>query len=321
MISHIKILIFALLITSCINESTTKNNTSKTKNSEKYSGPIIDMHIHAYTQNGGMFGLTHPPTLRGETYQGVKNIDEHLEATMAKFRKHNIVKAMVADGQEWHDDFPDIVLIANSKEDTSTLKIRHEAGKLQGIAEMSPFYEGILADDPSQMPYFKLAEELEIPVGFHIFPGGPNYGFHSMPEMLGGMRTYNANPLQLEKVLVEYPNLKLYIMHGGWPYIEDLKALMYAHPNVYVDIAVTNWILPQKEFNNYVKALIDAGFGNRIMYGTDQMIWPDVITVGIETVNNADFLTYEQKEDIFFDNAADFLGLKESEIKILKDNK
>ena len=110
-------------------------------------------------------------------------------------------------------------------------------------------------------------------------------------------------------------------MHGGWPYIDDVKALMYAHPNVYVDIAVTNWILPQEEFNHYVKSLMDAGFGNRIMYGTDQMVWPEVISVGIETVNNADFLTLDQKEDIFFDNAAEFLGLNETQIAELKSPK
>lgn len=314
----ITILSFYLFATSCTN--TSKINKTNDEVSERYSGPIIDMHIHAYTQDGGMFGLTHPPTLRGETFQGVKNVDEHQKRTISKFREHNIVKAVVTNGYEWYDEIPDIVLLADSDKAPDILREKFESGKLRAIAEMAPFYAGILADDPSQMPYFELAEELGIPVGFHIFPGGPNYGLHLMPEMLGGMRTYNASPLQLENVLVEYPNLKLYIMHGGWPYIEDVKALMYAHPNVYVDIAVTNWILPQEEFNQYIKSLIDAGFGDRIMYGTDQMVWPDVISVGIETVNNADFLTLEQKENIFYDNAAKFLGLSENEIKKHKGN-
>ncbi|MDH5366940.1 MAG: amidohydrolase family protein [Cyclobacteriaceae bacterium] len=308
-----------MLATSCTNESKNKATSSDSEYSEKYSGPIIDMHIHGYTQNGGMFGLTHPTTLRGETYQGAKNIEEHQKQTISKFHEHNVVKAIVTDGHEWYQDNPDIVLIADADEPLDTLRKKHELGKLQAIAEMAPFYAGILADDPSQMKYFELAQELGIPVGFHIFPGGPNYGIHTLPEILGGMRTYNANPLQLEKALAKYPNLKLYIMHGGWPYIEDLKALMYAHPNVYVDIAVTNWILPQEEFNKYLKSLIDAGFGNRIMYGTDQMVWPQVISIGIETVNNADFLTRDQKEDIFFDNAAEFLELSEAEITKLKN--
>lgn len=315
-----KLLVILILVSSCIKESKNQTCSSANENSKKYSGPIIDMHIHAYTQNGGMFGLTHPPTLRGETFVGAKNVEEHQMAVIAKFREHNIVKAVVTNGYEWFKEIPEIVLIADSDKEPALLRENFDSGKLKAIAEMSPFYAGILADDPSQIPYFKLAEELGIPVGFHIFPGGPNYGFHLMPEMLGGMRAYNASPLQLENVLVKYPNLKIYIMHGGWPYIEDLKAMMYAHPNVYIDIAVTNWILPQVEFNNYLKSLIQAGFGNRIMYGTDQMVWPDVISVGIETVNSADFLTLEQKEDIFYDNAAAFLGLSEDEIKKHKEN-
>jgi len=104
-------------------------------------------------------------------------------------------------------------------------------------------------------------------------------------------------------------------MHGGWPYTEDVKALMYMHPNVYVDIAALDWILPQEEFENYLKALINAGFGNRIIFGTDQMVWPETIDDAIESVNSAHFLTLEQKEDIFYDNAAEFLGLSDEEIK------
>ena len=41
----------------------------------------------------------------------------------------------------------------------------------------------------------------------------------------------------------------------------------------------------------------------------------DVISVGIESINNANFLTLEQKEDIFYNNAAKFLGLTDDEIK------
>ena len=304
---------FIFLLLSCNKQ--TKNQTSvDSRDSLIYRGPIIDMHIHAYAKQNPMFGMTHPQTLRKETYEGVASADEQKEKTFAKFREHNIVKAVVTNGQLWFDDAQEVILIGGADKEIDLLRKQHQEGRLQAIAEMSPFYAGILADDPSQMTYFELAQDLNIPVGFHIFPGGPNYGIHLMPQMLGGMRTYNANPLQLEKALVNYPNLKLYIMHGGWPYVEDVKALMYAHPNVYVDIAVLNWILPQEEFNLYLKSLINAGFGDRIMYGSDQMVWPDVITVGIESVNNADFLTLEQKEDIFFDNAAKFLGLSEKEI-------
>ena len=96
------------------------------------------------------------------------------------------------------------------------------------------------------------------------------------------------------------------------------KKLCRKVPNLYVDISVINWILPQEELNAYLKSLINSGFGDRIMYGSDQMVWPKVITIGVQSVNNADFLTLEQKEDIFFNNAAKFLRLSEEEILKLK---
>ena len=282
--------------------------------SQRYNGPIIDMHIHAFGEGEPLFGMTHPPTLRGKTYTGVTSAIEQKEKTLEKFRKHNIVKAVVTNGQLWSNGNEELIIIGDADKTIGALRTQFEENKLKVIAEMGPFYAGILANDSSIMPYFELAQTLNIPVGFHVLPGGPNYGIHHFPEMLGKMRVKNANPLQLEDALVKFPKLKLYIMHGGWPYIEDLKGLMYAHPNVYVDISVLNWILPQEELNNYLKSLINAGFGNRILFGTDQIVWPDTIDDAVQSVNSAHFLTIKQKEDIFYNNAAKFLGLTEAEI-------
>jgi uncharacterized protein len=303
-----KIFIFAVLLSTGCNQ-THRNKGSEYNTENVYSGPIIDMHMHAYEDGASMLGLAHPPTLRDQVFQGVETAEELKEQVLEKFREYNIVKAVVTNGQIWKTDFPDQILIADSNKPIDSLRNMYQNGQLHVIGEMSPFYAGIRANDPSQLPFFGLAEELGIPVGFHVLPGGPNYGFHHMPEMLGGMRVYNADPMQLEEVLVKFPDLKIYIMHGGWPYVEDVKALLYAHPDVYVDIAVINWILPREEMYTYLKSLINAGFGNRIMYGSDQMVWPQTIDIAIETINSADFLTIEQKEDIFYDNAAEFLGL------------
>ena len=256
-----------------------------------------------------MFGLEHPPTLRGKTYRSAKNAAHLKQEVLQRFHKYNVVKAVVTTGELWLEDAPSTILVANAAKPPSILKKQHELGYLDVIAELAPFYEGKRLDHPSIERYFKLAEELGVPIGVHIFPGGPNFGLHYLPEMLGGMRAYNASPGQIENLLVKYPQLKLYIMHGGWPFIEDLKSLLYMHPNVYVDIAVVNWILPEKEVINYILALTDSGFGDRILYGSDQMVWPDIIDDAIATINDSEALTLTQKADIFYNNAAKFLGL------------
>lgn len=302
-----------LFVLSC--NQNTHQKESDTELNEIYDGPIIDMHIHAFTDGEPLLGLTHPTTLRGQTFKGVESGQELKKQVLERFKKYHIVKAVVTDGERWINDAPDEILIAGADKPIDSLQKQFDEGKLRVIAEMAPFYAGIKASDSSQLPYFELAQKLAIPVGFHVLPGGPNSGIHLMPEMLGGMRAYNANPIQLEEVLVNFPKLKLYIMHGGWPYTEDVKALMYAHPYLYVDIAVINWILPKEECYKYIKDLVDAGFEKRIMYGSDQMVWPQTIDVGIETINSADFLTLKQKENIFYNNAAEFLGLSDEEIK------
>ena len=314
----LSILIISLLLFSFSCKQNSSSEKQAVLNNVVYDGPIIDMHLHAYDDTP-ILGQTHPPTLRNQTFEGAETAEALKQQVLERFQKYHIVKAVVADGEHWLADAPDQILVASANHPIDSLQKRFDEGHLKAIAEMAPFYGNIRADHPSQLPYFELAEKLGIPVGFHVLPGGPNYGFHIMPQMLGGMRAYNAEPMQLEDVLVKFPNLKLYIMHGGWPYVEDVKALLYAHPNVYVDIAVLNWILLKEECYNYLKSLMDAGFGNRIMYGTDQMVWPQTMDVGIETINSAEFLSYEQKEDIFYDNAATFLGFTESEIQAHKN--
>lgn len=54
---------------------------------------------------------------------------------------------------------------------------------------------------------------------------------------------------------------------------------------------------------------MEAGLGKRLMFGSDQMEWPEAIGLGVEAVEAADFLSADQKRDIFYNNAARFLRL------------
>ena len=59
---------------------------------------------------------------------------------------------------------------------------------------------------------------------------------------------------------------------------------------------------------------MDAGLGKRLMFGSDQMQWPEAIDDAVEAIESAPFLTEEQKRDIFYNNAARFLRLSEAQI-------
>ena len=46
-----------------------------------------------------------------------------------------------------------------------------------------------------------------------------------------------------------------------------------------------------------------------VMFGSDQMIWPWLIDAAVQAIDEAPFLTAEQKRDVFYNNAARFLRL------------
>lgn len=283
-----------------------------TSQTEPYSGPIIDMHIHAYQEPSPMLGRQFTNPLTGITYSAVPSLEAHKAWTFAKMAEHRIMKAVVNYDPEWEAEDPERILLGRGSGDLETLRRDFMSGELQVMAEMTAYYSGVQADDAELDPYFELAETLEVPVGYHIYPGGPPGALY---VGYSGVRAENAHPMQIERVLVAHPKLKIYIMHAGWPYLEDMKALMYAHPQLYVDLGVISWGLPQAEFHSFLKGLVDAGFGKRIMYGTDQMVFQGAFDQAIANINSAPFLSLEQKADIFYNNAAAFLGLSPEEIE------
>lgn len=179
------------------------------------------------------------------------------------------------------------------------------AGAFDVLGEVMAQYEGVAPDDPRVEPYWALAEELGIPVAIHLGPGGGG-------DAYAGASAYRASAssaLALEPVLIRHPRLRIYIMHAGYPLLDDLLALLPAHPQVYVDIAALVGTEPRAGFNRYLQAIVDAGFGDRVMFGTDQGVWPELIERSIAAIEQAPFLTPEQRRDILYNNAARFLRL------------
>ena len=115
-------------------------------------------------------------------------------------------------------------------------------------------------------------------------------------------------------VLVKHPKLRVDIMHAGYPMIDDLLAVLYAHPQVYVDVGIIVYNQPRPAFYRYLQVIVDAGFVNRVMFGSDQMVWPRTIERAIAVIDEAPFLSKQQKRYIFYNNAARFLRLSKEEV-------
>ena len=191
-----------------------------------------------------------------------------------------------------------------------SVRALHARGALSVLAELSNQYAGIAPDDARLDPYFALAEQLDMPVGIHVDGGGPGAAYNGTP----GFRARLQNPFTLEEVLIKHPKLRLYIMHAAYPMLEPLEAMLLAHPQVYVELGYIASVEPRPAYYRFLRRLVEDGFGERIMFGSDQMIWPGMIDEAVRALEQASFLSKAQKRAIFHDNAARFLRLTPDEI-------
>lgn len=281
--------------------------------------PIIDMHQHAWkiVRIGNDQILPRPCMPEPcDKIPAVASTDEDiLKRTLQAMEKFNIVKAVLSDNdadqmKQWRSRAPErfipgLFFFHPVEIDISWLRNEIKAGNIKVLGEIATQYSGLEPDDPILEPYFSLAEEFDIPVQMHVCgAGGP---YHNLSLQAG-------NPLHLDNVLRKHPKLRIYLENAGWPFTEEMTSLMFRYDNVYGDLSTCTWIIPKKPFYRHLKGLMDMGLGKRLMFGSDQMMWPETIEAAIQTINSADFLSQEQKRDIFYNNAARFLKLSNAEI-------
>lgn len=186
----------------------------------------------------------------------------------------------------------------------------HAAGAFRVLAEVTNQYAGIAPDDARLEPLWAMAEQLDIPVGIHIGGGEPGTPYTGGPAF----RARLQSALTLEEVLVRHPKLRVYIMHAGYPMLDDLLALLFTHPQVYVEPSMAINVETRAAFYRFLRGIVEAGYADRVMFGSDQIIWPGLIEAAVKSIEDAPFLTPDQKRAIFYDNAARFLRLSHQEI-------
>ena len=139
-------------------------------------------------------------------------------------------------------------------------------------------------DSKLYYPFYEKCVELDVPiqmqVGSSLVPFLPSVG----------------RPLALEQVAIDFPDLRILGSHTGWPWVEEMVAVMQNHPNVYVTTSThypkTHWANPVTglrplprwddrliEFIN-LGWVVDGGRGeDKVLLGTDFPEWEYAITI------------------------------------------
>jgi predicted TIM-barrel fold metal-dependent hydrolase len=228
-------------------------------------------------------------------------------------RRFNIVKGFLSgpnpgEVQRWVESAPERFLpgafiFEPGQPSPEALGREYAAGRLSGIGEIASQLHGVPPNDPALAPYFALAAEKDIPVLIHTEGIGP---------YVPGFRVASGNPVLLEEVLVRHPTLRIYVENSGYPYLGEMISMMYQYPQLYGDLSTITWVIPRPAFYSYLRELVDAGLGKRLLFGSDQMRWPEAIGWAVEAIKQAPFLSDEQRRDILYNNAARFLRVEKS---------
>lgn len=129
-------------------------------------------------------------------------------------------------------------------------------------AKIFKFYppEDTYINNPELWPFYAKAEELGIVLDIHT-------GFSWVPP---GKSKY-GQPIFLDDVARDFPNLKLVAFHMGYPQCDELNMVAMGHPNVYLCLSLlVPWALcaPRKFAKIIGEALRFVG-PDRIIWGTD----------------------------------------------------
>ncbi|MEM9838087.1 MAG: amidohydrolase family protein [Pseudomonadota bacterium] len=306
--------------------------------------PILDMHIHTSSadENGppglpvcpGIF-VRLPPREPAkpwgvqfmdvfaeprcdEPIYGAPTDEAVLEQTLEVVRRRNIIGVLSGPPDrvlswlevEPHHFLPGVQLRIGrddlSPDDYAKL---FADGPFMSLGEISNQYAGIGPLDERMAPYWAMAEKADVPALIHMGYGPPGAG-----GLFPAYRLSHSNPALLEDILIRHPNLRIGIMHMGEPYYDEAIGVLSIYPNVFIDIGGASWSHGRAHFWRVLKMFVDAGHADRLMFGSDGMNWPGLIEPALAAIEEAPFLTDEQRRDILYNNAARFLKLDEDTI-------
>jgi len=150
-------------------------------------------------------------------------------------------------------------------------------------------------DDPLLYPLYAKCVELGVPVNIHC---GMNFSTHAAIS--------HGHPLALDHVLRDFPSLRVCASPPGWPWIHELLAVAWRHPNLWIGTVAMRPKLMATPHSGY-ESLLQYGktvLKHRMIFGSAFPMMPVARTLD-------EFLALPLPESIqqrwLHDNAAEFL--------------
>ncbi len=163
-----------------------------------------------------------------------------------------------------------------------------------------PSSQAFLPNDRSVYPVYEVIQEARVPALFHTGQTGAGAGTRGG----GGIRLAYSNPMHLDDVAVDFPDMPIILAHPSFPWQEEALSVATHKPQVYIDLS--GW--SPKYFPPILIQYANTLLKHKMLFGTDfPVLTPDRWMSDLEKIDIRD----EVKPGIFKHNAAKLLGLTE----------
>lgn len=159
-------------------------------------------------------------------------------------------------------------------------------------AATDPIYNKLAIDDAKFYPIYAKCCELNIPM---VITTGP-------ARFTVGTTASFAHPDQIDRVANDFPELRLIISHGAWPYIQEMIGCAFRNKNIYVECSEYEKYPGSEAFIQAAKTILQ----DRVVFASAHPFvhYKDAVALYDTFDFNEDI-----KEKIMYQNAKHVLGL------------
>ncbi len=173
------------------------------------------------------------------------------------------------------------------------LKRLEEAVRERGFvgAHLYPHWFGEAPDHRMYYPFYAKCAELGVPIQIQVG--------HSAQPFLPTV----ARPITLDRVAIDFPELKIVAIHIGYPWVEEMISVCWKHKNVFIGSDAHS---PKYWDPSFVRFINTRG-QDKVLFGTD---WPVVdFERAVQEVGALE-LRETARRKLLFDNAVRVYGLE-----------
>lgn len=281
----------------------------------------IDVHVHVHAGRAAPAGHDADDEIRqaARHYFKAGRADASLPGIASYYRERNLgcvvftVDAETVDGRvpvpneevaEFAGEHADVMIPFASvdpwKGEVARRSLRRLIDRhgMRGL-KLHPSTQAFYPNDRRFYPLYQIVADAGLPIVFHTGQTGIGAG---MPGG-AGIRLKYSNPLYLDDVAVDFPDLRVIMAHPSVPWQDEGLAVALHKPNVYVDLS--GW--SPKYFEPKLVTYIRRMLSDKVLFGSDYpVITPDRWRRDFDELGLDD----DVRRKVLRDNAVDLLGLE-----------